>query len=103
MFMGLRMPSCAPHTQAAGNHFSGYLDVNSAAGRLRVFSYYVRSPDPSAPLLVWMNGGPGASSLMGFFTELGPFLLNNRSRPTSKDPWHVFQNPYAWRYCTSLP
>jgi serine carboxypeptidase-like clade II len=86
-------------------HFSGYLDVQAAAttAATRTFYYYVQHPDPTKPLLVWMNGGPGASSLMGFFTELGPLLLNSRSLPESNDgAWRPLSNPYAWSTEASL-
>lgn len=36
-----------------------------------------------------LNGGPGASSLLGFLTENGPF------RPQS-DGQNLFLNPYSW-------
>ena len=40
------------------------------------------------PLVIWFNGGPGASSLVGFFQELGPVVLQSNSS--------VIRNPYAW-------
>lgn len=85
--------------QLDASHFSGYLAVQE----LSVFYYYVQHPDPTAPLLVWMNGGPGASSLMGLFTELGPLLLNSRSFPENNGgDWHLESNPYSWSNNASL-
>lgn len=52
------------------------------------------------PLVVWTNGGPGASSLFGLFVELGPFLVNNDSLQTksfkSTGVPSLFRNPFSW-------
>merc|ERR1719183_1743851 len=53
---------------------SGFLALNSDKSR-STFFWYSESLDrnASAPLLLWLQGGPGASSLFGMFTEIGPF------------------------------
>ena len=48
----------------------------------------------SAPVVLWSNGGPGASSAFGLFTELGPFTLSDASLATT--PPTLFRNPYSW-------
>jgi carboxypeptidase C (cathepsin A) len=35
----------------------------------------VKDPSPSVPLIIWLQGGPGASSQFGAFTELGPIRI----------------------------
>ncbi|CAA0360304.1 unnamed protein product [Arabidopsis thaliana] len=62
--------------------FAGYVDVDSANGR-SLFYYYVeavKEPD-TKPLTLWLNGGPGCSSVGGgAFTELGPFYPTGDGR-----------------------
>lgn len=42
------------------------------------------------PLMIWLNGGPGASSMFGLITENGPYLIQ------STDTGSIVENPNAW-------
>eukprot|EP01112_Ceratiomyxa_fruticulosa_P009891 TRINITY_DN2595_c0_g4_i1.p1 TRINITY_DN2595_c0_g4~~TRINITY_DN2595_c0_g4_i1.p1 ORF type:complete len:458 (+),score=77.75 TRINITY_DN2595_c0_g4_i1:73-1446(+) len=77
------------------NQYAGYINVNKATGR-NLFYWFVESQnDPAtAPLVLWLTGGPGCSSLLGFFTELGPFWPNADGQTLSLNPysWNNFAN-----------
>ena len=44
---------------------------------------------------LWLNGGPGSSSLIGLLTELGQFQTNDDSLNTTGTP-KLFYNPNSW-------
>jgi len=55
---------------------SGFLTIDKEANS-NTFFWYSEALDGNkdAPLLLWLQGGPGASSLFGLFTEVGPFNI----------------------------
>ncbi|XP_047167728.1 serine carboxypeptidase 1-like [Vigna umbellata] len=78
------------------DQYSGYVTVDPEAGRA-LFYYFVESPyNPSTkPLVLWLNGGPGCSSLgYGAFEELGPFRINSDGKTLyrNKDAWNEVAN-----------
>eukprot|EP00755_Sulcionema_specki_P034288 Sspe_Gene.102569::Locus_78334_Transcript_1_1_Confidence_1.000_Length_471::g.102569::m.102569/K13289/CTSA, CPY; cathepsin A (carboxypeptidase C) len=57
--------------------YSGYMPINDGHGTELFFWFVESQRSPSKdPVVLWMNGGPGSSSVAyGFWTEHGPFRL----------------------------
>ncbi|KZO96806.1 serine carboxypeptidase [Calocera viscosa TUFC12733] len=67
---------------------SGYADI--AYNQSLFFWFFAARNDPyNAPLSIWMNGGPGSSSMLGLFQELGPCRVTT-------DGLNYTLNPYGW-------
>ena len=69
--------------------YSGYLPIN---GTSKILHYqFVTSQNDSEhdPLLIWFNGGPGCSSMLGFMQEHGPYVMENNSTT-------FHENEYSW-------
>lgn len=82
------------------NAYSGYLDVGYG-GRHMFFQFFESRNDPSSDdVLMWINGGPGGSSMMGLYLELGPCLLADPLSPkiSNATRW----NPHSWNSNTNV-
>ncbi|KAK2595151.1 hypothetical protein QQS21_007111 [Conoideocrella luteorostrata] len=52
------------------------------------FWFFEARKDPAnAPLAIWLNGGPGGSSMMGLLQENGPCFIDDDSKSTIHNPW----------------
>ncbi|XP_050276099.1 serine carboxypeptidase-like 45 [Quercus robur] len=73
----------------AFQQYSGYVTVDDKSQRALFYYFAEAEVDPaSKPLVLWLNGGPGCSSLgVGAFSENGPF------RPSGEV---LVKNQYSW-------
>ena len=72
--------------------YTGYIDVEA---RHLFFAFFESRRDPDRDDVVfWTNGGPGGSSLLGLFMELGPCRVSS--------PNETSFNPYSWNEYTNM-
>ncbi|KAF7016336.1 hypothetical protein CFC21_029971 [Triticum aestivum] len=69
--------------------YSGYVEVDAVRKRSLFYYFAEAELDPATkPLVLWLNGGPGCSSVgVGAFSENGPF------RPSGNA---LMSNEYSW-------
>lgn len=75
-----------PHPQ-----WSGFLDAGAAEPGTKLHYWFARcsaADYATRPTVLWLNGGPGSSSLLGFLQENGPLLVNRTGG--------LMANPWAW-------
>ncbi|CAH8357081.1 unnamed protein product [Eruca vesicaria subsp. sativa] len=62
--------------------YAGYVEVDTKTGRSLFYYFVEAATEPETkPLTLWLNGGPGCSSVGGgAFTELGPFYPTGDGR-----------------------
>ena len=61
------------HVNYKHDWYSGYLNFSKSSYHY-VFFDSQRDPD-NDPVILWLNGGPGCSSLIGMVYENGPFVF----------------------------
>jgi vitellogenic carboxypeptidase-like protein len=66
--------------------YSGYITVDEASNS-QIFYWLILSKEnfDKKPLIAWLNGGPGSSSLFGLFTEMGPLRLSKKGMSLEED------------------
>ena len=79
--------------------YSGFFTTNTDGTNQMFFWYF---PKPGQPLLVWLQGGPGGSSMFGLFAEMGPFN-SDASLKLIKRPAGAWTDKYAMLFIDVRP
>ncbi|KDQ17594.1 hypothetical protein BOTBODRAFT_53170 [Botryobasidium botryosum FD-172 SS1] len=81
-----------------GDSWAGLLPVGPSANETRklYFWYFPTAKDVGKDdFIIWLNGGPGCSSLEGFLQENGPISFQYGQ-------YHASQNPYSWTNVSNM-
>lgn len=83
-------------------HWAGHLPASNDGSDKKLF-YWLFEPgggdltnisnEEEIPLILWLNGGPGCSSMDGLWLENGPFRLRKSS---SGNDWTIDVNKHSW-------
>ena len=73
--------------------YSGYLESLPDI-QLHYWFFESQNSVESDPIVLWLNGGPGCSSMLGALTEHGPIRLERNGE--------LKINPYAWNRNASV-
>lgn len=74
--------------------YTGYLDVNDEDKHFFYWFFESRNDPKNDPIILWLNGGPGCSSMTGLFFELGPSSIGPKIKP--------IYNPSSWNSNASV-
>lgn len=81
--------------------YAGYLNTSSS---LRYLHYILMESESGVnntdPLTLWMNGGPGCSSKLGFIQEIGPYYLDINKPYNLGD--QLTKNDYGWTKLSNI-
>jgi carboxypeptidase C (cathepsin A) len=69
--------------------FSGYLPIEDTEKKLHYMFVEAAENAADAPLIIWFNGGPGCSSMLGWAQEHGPFVMESGGS-------EFHENEYSW-------
>ena len=75
--------------------FSGYLDIPDTTKKIHYLFFEAQEDSANAPVVIWFNGGPGCSSMLGFMQENGPFRIESGGTKFHPDE-------YSWNRETNI-
>uniref|UniRef100_A0A8C0WMN8 Probable serine carboxypeptidase CPVL n=2 Tax=Castor canadensis TaxID=51338 RepID=A0A8C0WMN8_CASCN len=86
---GKKLSLVSPFPGKNVKSYAGYITVNKTYNSNLFFWFFPAQVKPEdAPVALWLQGGPGGSSMFGLFVENGPYLVTKNMTVHLRDfPW----------------
>lgn len=90
------MPQDFPYDTKAHKMYSGYLSIKETSSKKLHYVFLESQNDPvNDPVVLWLNGGPGCSSLLGLGDENGPTYFEENTT-------NLKSNDYSWNKLANM-
>ena len=71
---------------------SGYVRINDEGDDIFYWMVNAKQSPDTAPVLFWFQGGPGATSMLGMFWEIGPVIVEDGQPAVNAEAWNLKYN-----------
>ena len=78
--------------------YAGTIPVSKHHDHNLFYWFFRHVADPNAPLILWLNGGPGATSMTGTFLENGPLRVTSTGSGMDDFSLHAAEKSWADDY-----
>ncbi|KAJ5069197.1 serine carboxypeptidase [Anaeramoeba ignava] len=68
--------------------YTGYITVNTTYGSNIFYAFFPSQDKQDDPVGIWLQGGPGCSSMMGLMEENGPVFVHSNGS--------LYRNTFTW-------
>lgn len=96
------LPGWPTNVALPSKQYSGYLDIEDNTIHLHYWFVESELNPATAPTTIWFNGGPGCSSLDGFFYEQGPFELIESTESYAVHGVALKTREYRWNRIANM-
>lgn len=91
---------------SSDDQYSGLMPIKMDDNdRGSIFFYLAKARSslaPTAPLVVWLNGGPGCSSAVGLINENGPYKLSAGDELKGETKYVLTKNDNSWNNVANI-
>ena len=67
--------------------YSGYVPIDGTKKQLHYLAALSKNDPVNDPVIIWFNGGPGCSSMLGFLAEHGPYVMPDGTDTFVSNDW----------------